>query len=259
MRPCSVLANPFQLRAIVIFLSVIRLILFGQPPLPYDNENHKGGNDHSGESVLGGNPIMNVDSLVHQVQFFATGRLNAHTTHTNRTCFISDDEGRNIAWNVPASPRLIIVGAQKAGTTAISHLLGKVPTLLRSKQSKPHFWDYVLREEDRPIPFTTELEKCKWIHRYLSYWDSDLITPDTLLFEKTPSLLALPSTAQDIRALLDPNPSKILIVLRDPVTRLYSHYRMLLQRGRLEVVDLEDNLIRDLSELQNMSSLEAPL
>jgi hypothetical protein len=61
--------------------------------------------------------------------------------------------------------------------------------------------------------------------QYASYFDSRRLLNATFAFEKTPSYLALRKVPANIKTILPKTP-KILIVLRDPVARAYSHYKM---------------------------------
>jgi len=124
--------------------------------------------------------------------------------------------------DVPAFPHFIIAGAQKGGTTAISKLLTVVPGLLRSKDFEPHFWSYRLpHPEEWSLP-----NRCAAIFRYLRFFNVKKIVPGILVYEKTPVLMAMPYAAKTIRNVLDPHLPKIIVILRDPVDRFYSEYKM---------------------------------
>ena len=126
--------------------------------------------------------------------------------------------------DVPAFPHFIIAGAQKGGTTAISKLLTLVPGLLRSKDFEPQYWSY-------RIPHRREWSllsnRCAAIFRYLRFFNvKKMVLPGMVVYEKTPVLLAMPHAAKTIRTVLDPHLPKIIVILRDPVDRFYSHYKM---------------------------------
>ena len=124
--------------------------------------------------------------------------------------------------DVPAFPHFIIAGAQKGGTTAISKLLTVVPGLLRSTVFEPHFWSYRLHHpKEWSLP-----NRCAAIFRYLRFFKVKRIVPGILVYEKTPVLLAMPYAARTIRNVLDPHVPKIIVILRDPVDRFYSEYKM---------------------------------
>jgi len=75
----------------------------------------------------------------------AGGRLTKSQSATMRlfsrylsyhTCRI-----RNHTYTMLEAPSLVIAGAQKAGTTAMAHLLEKHPAVLSSQQEEAHFFD----------------------------------------------------------------------------------------------------------------------
>ncbi len=164
-----------------------------------------------------------------------------------------DEEG---TWSVPAVPRMIIVGAQKAGTSALSHFLSQVPNLLRSRRNEPHFWDFVVKDD--PMQWSTHTARCELIRQYHACWALKSVRPDTITFEKTPSLLSFPRKAKTIRAVLHPHIPKILIILRDPIARFYSNYKMNLQQQLLQFVSIEKNIVRDVERLRNKSVIQSP-
>ena len=122
-------------------------------------------------------------------------------------------------------PHFIIVGAQKAGTTALSYLLDRIPTLLASKAGRfwePHFWDNSTL--GNPQQWSSD-ERCRHLKNYFKNWNATDVKPNSILFEKTPILLALPEVPNKIITALSHKP-KIIIILRDPIARAYSQYKM---------------------------------
>jgi len=117
------------------------------------------------------------------------------------------------------------VGAQKAGTTALKEFLDMVPGLLGTIKREAHYWDF---EAPKRAPNKNEAAvdwKCREYRRYAARWDTRKIRDGTMFFEKTPSLLALPHVASMIIEIL-PHTPKIIVILRDPIARAYSHYQM---------------------------------
>jgi len=136
--------------------------------------------------------------------------------------------------DTPVFPHLIIAGAQKAGTSAISKYLSRVPDLLPANTLEPHFFSYRIprtrnnQTGNVTFSFTRSLRhRCSAIGRYLSNFNaSRIIEGKTIVYEKTPILLAIPTVPHTILEVLDPHRPKILLILRDPVDRLDSSYRM---------------------------------
>lgn len=111
-------------------------------------------------------------------------------------------------------PNFFIVGAAKSGTTSLHNYLDKHPKISMSKIKEPQFFSRVLVSDDDPIKPVRDEKK------YLELFD---ITEETkILGESTANYLPDPKAAYLIKKF---NPdSKILITLRNPITRTYSAY-----------------------------------
>lgn len=123
-------------------------------------------------------------------------------------------------------PNLIIVGAQKSGTTSIHNLLSRQNFSFTPRIKELHFFD-------------RERITRKSLDRYLNKFD----TTYALKFETTPSYLHHPKAAQRIKKYLG-SETKIIIVLRHPVDRAISHYWHEVKLG-WESADLKDALIKE--------------
>eukprot|EP00934_Nitzschia_sp_Nitz4_P006603 Nitzschia sp. Nitz4//scaffold217_size45653//19694//20779//NITZ4_007223-RA/size45653-processed-gene-0.16-mRNA-1//1//CDS//3329542234//6593//frame0 len=162
----------------------------------------------------------------------------------------------------PIFPHMILVGAQKAGTTAINKALKLVPEFMEARELEPHFWDY------RALPRLkrgnlTQTDLCELANKYASYWPKlkKGVAPSAVVYEKTPCLLAIPKAPWAIRTILDtihPNhPVKILVLLRDPVRRFYSHYKMDFQNAG-NTVRVEEVVKKEVRQLTKKGLLKAP-
>ena len=114
-------------------------------------------------------------------------------------------------------PRIsfLIAGVQKAGTTALSRFLAAHPALYLAKHES-HFFDKDAVDWDRPdyAPYEKRFRAAK---------------PDQLVGEKTPIYLFWDHVLDRIQAY---NPAMRLIVsLRNPADRAYSHWKMETRRG----------------------------
>lgn len=114
----------------------------------------------------------------------------------------------------------IIAGVQKGGTTALDSYLRQHPAVSMAKKKEPHFFD------KRPKTGLAPLDRALY-HRL---FDWRAARAGCLLGEATPIISwwhgALPrvwSYNPDI---------KLILLLRDPVERAWSHYRMDCRRGR---------------------------
>ncbi len=116
----------------------------------------------------------------------------------------------------PLRPRLkpsfLIIGAQKAGTSALFKMLARHPQVIAPEVKELHFFD----DDDRYAKGIT------------SYWQQFPITPlrekDRFTFEATPAYLFSENSAERIHHHLPA--TRLVAVLRDPVKRAYSAWNM---------------------------------
>ncbi|MCS6959003.1 MAG: sulfotransferase domain-containing protein [Pseudanabaenaceae cyanobacterium SKYGB_i_bin29] len=107
----------------------------------------------------------------------------------------------------------LIVGTQKGGTTALAKFLSQHPDICLAPVKEVHFFDY-----DRHY------------HLGIDYYHSFFpnYRGQKLIGEATPIYMYLPHIAPRIA---EYNPQmKLIVLLRNPIDRAYSHYQMELQR-----------------------------
>ncbi|MDO8900628.1 MAG: sulfotransferase [Phenylobacterium sp.] len=110
----------------------------------------------------------------------------------------------------------IIVGAQKAGTTALFDYLGEHPRLGLSDVKEVHFFDDETRDWSNPD-----------YDDYHAHFD--LADRSRVWGEATPIYLYWKNSLERIRAY---NPQvRLIVMLRDPVERAFSHWKMEYARG----------------------------
>lgn len=153
---------------------------------------------------------MNMQTLLHKINY---------SLQKN----IIDDNQRRYLGLSRVLPDFLIVGAQKAGTTSLYHYLKQHPQVIPASQNEVHFFDYKFHKGQllyrSYFPTLTEIqEKQKVLNK-------KIITGET-----SPSYLFNPLVAHRIAQLI-PN-IKIIILLRDPVARTYSHYQHEVRKGR---------------------------
>jgi len=187
-----------------------------------------------------------------------TSSVNDETLHQFNTSYTTCYIGEN-AVSLPNVPLFIIAGVQKSGTTAISEIIKTVPGFLRTKKDEGHFLDIELGYE----PETSSLDqRCQFLEGYFKRWDFELIQPKTILYEKTPRLIAMDKIPKLIDLFL-PRKPKIIVILRDPVERMYSEYKMhwQLQQKRSSSrfpSSFEDNVERSVKYAVKKEALRAP-
>lgn len=106
-------------------------------------------------------------------------------------------------------PGLIIIGAQKAGTTSLFAVLAQHPGLTPSRTKEVHFAD---RNWGRGPD-----------------WYARCFPKAALTFEATPNYLFFPHAARRIAKVVPK--ARLVAVLRDPVERALSHYHYERRRG----------------------------
>ena len=113
----------------------------------------------------------------------------------------------------------IIIGAQKSGTSALSHFLAQHPEICMAEPREAHAFDH-------------EGYAGKWCDELLDEYYGGYFrhaSGEPCLGEATPIYLFLPAAAAEISTW---NPDiKLLVILRDPVERAISHYRMAVEEG----------------------------
>ena len=107
-------------------------------------------------------------------------------------------------------PNFICVGTQKAGTTTLCHLLEHHPDVFISQPRETGFF----HDEER-----FSLGLVNYEVKYFNGWNGQ-----KAVGEKTPEYLLHPLAPRRIRELLGPN-IRILITLRSPAKRAFSHHR----------------------------------
>ncbi len=138
-------------------------------------------------------------------------------------------------------PNFIIVGAAKAGTTSLHQYLNTFDDIYLP--SKKELW-YLQLAHNPNQEIRTRQNLPISIETYSSYFND--ATTNQLLGEATPSYLLFPhytlKTIQD--HFEEPENTKIIIVLREPLDKILSLYRFNL-KIRTEHLSLEDALKRE--------------
>lgn len=120
------------------------------------------------------------------------------------------------------APSFLIIGAQKAGTSALYYYLCQHPHIIRPQRKEIDF-------------FWQSSRYARGTDWYLSHFAEDDGRPDVVTFEATPHYLHTQEAAARIHAF---NPKmKLIVLLREPVARAWSQYRMYMTKhgipGRL--------------------------
>jgi len=125
-------------------------------------------------------------------------------------------------------PTFIIAGAPKAGTTSLYHYLSEHPEVFMSEPKEVNFFS---REEIEAQGLYYPDFKARTLQEYEALFDR--AGSAKAIGEGSVSYLFYPSVPIKIKETI-PN-VKIIILLRDPVERAYSHYLMDYRLGLVDV------------------------
>lgn len=158
-------------------------------------------------------------------------------------------------------PNFFLIGAAKSGTTALSVMLGNHPQVYISPIKEPNFFSKDIdissfSAEYRKITFLAgddyfrqkplkkeHLSFIRQEHHYYALFEE--AGDETAIGECSTSYLYSQVAAREIRNF---NPeAKILVILRNPVNRAFSHYQMALKYG-LTNLPLTEEVERDFKQ-----------
>ena len=161
-------------------------------------------------------------------------------------------------------PNFFIVGAAKSGTTSLYWYLSNHPDIYMSPIKEPNFFAKDLKINDfvgnyrEPLLFDLKKyfsnDKLPFVHIayirdlevYLKLFKN--VRNKSVLGEASTSYLFSKVAAREIHRF---NPSsKILIILRNPVDRAFSHYLMNLQLGLTDNTDFLSEFFEDLQKTE---------
>lgn len=130
-------------------------------------------------------------------------------------------------------PEYIIIGTQKGGTSSLQRYLEGHPLILSPLRKEIHFFD----NEYNPN-----------LSGYQSYFPVIRRNENALVGEASPYYLYHPLVPSRVHQAL-PN-VKLIVLLRDPVDRAFSHYRMQ-RRERHETLSFPEAIAREAERLQD--------
>jgi hypothetical protein len=121
-------------------------------------------------------------------------------------------------------PNFLIIGAGKSGTTSLYHWLREHPDVFLPSLKEPFFLTYDPddpRVHGWPFPITS-------LREYEALFDG--VTTERAIGEATPAYLDSPIAPDRIRELL--GSPRMIVSLRDPVSRVFSYAQMAIRLGR---------------------------
>ena len=114
---------------------------------------------------------------------------------------------------------LFIVGTPKAGTTSLYHYLNEFPEILMSIRKEPDFFSDREIQEQGLYYGTSRINTLSKYNSLFSSW-----IDESIIGEASVSYLFYPDVPERIKLYNDN--SKIIIMLRNPIERAFSHYLM---------------------------------
>lgn len=140
-------------------------------------------------------------------------------------------------------PNLFIVGAPKTGTTSLYHYLNQIPDIYMSQIKEPNYFSSKTVGGKHPVKPIRDKKK------YLNLFENE--KNSKYIGEATTTYLDDPEAPFLIHK---KNPkSKIIISLRDPVERAYSHYLMYKKNGSTNL-DFRDQLNKEFEKNPDINS-----
>ncbi|MEO0537404.1 MAG: sulfotransferase domain-containing protein [Cyanobacteria bacterium P01_A01_bin.123] len=141
-------------------------------------------------------------------------------------------------------PNFLIVGAARSGTTALHYYLAQHPDIFMSARKEPNFFAYQDGTFDFPYPGDAE-GKAKLLDYSVTNFESYLelfkgATDVAAVGEASPYYLLSEQAPDRIQNRL-PN-VKLIMILRDPVDRAYSHFLQAARSGNFNPDDFPNLL-----------------
>ncbi len=132
---------------------------------------------------------------------------------------------RGVTGSLRKLPDFLIIGTQKGGTSSLFHFIEQHPSARTSIAKEVHYFDLNYRK------------RRSWYRGYFPFsWDHRITG------EASPFYLFHPQVPERVRR--DMPAVKIITLLRDPIERAFSHYRMNVKDGT-EALSFEEALANE--------------
>ena len=120
-----------------------------------------------------------------------------------------------------------IVGAPKAGTTSLYHYLNEHPKIIMSKEKEPDYFSHEALKNQNIYYYNMQIDTEEKYHSLFN-----VERDDSILGEASVSYLFYEDVPAKIKQYN--KHAKIIIVLRNPIERAYSHYLMDFRLGLVQ-------------------------
>lgn len=142
-------------------------------------------------------------------------RKRAPRRLTRRSAYLVRDTARQLTQRARALPDFLVMGTQKGGTTSLFKALARHPEVVPPVTKEIHFFD---RHWQRGLAW------------YRAHFPVRWSLGTRLTGEASPSYMFAPGVAA--RSARSVPGVRLVALLRDPVDRAWSHYRMMRRMGR---------------------------
>lgn len=122
-------------------------------------------------------------------------------------------------------PNFLVIGAAKAGTTALYHCLKQHPQIYMSPMKEPRF--FALEGETLHPRDPIHRQSITNLADYLNLFQA--VSSETAIGEASPLYLSHPQASANIQHHLPT--AKLIAILRNPIERAYSHFTHMRQTG----------------------------
>lgn len=137
-------------------------------------------------------------------------------------------------------PDFVIIGAQRCGTSSLYAYLSQHPQVLPAIKKEVHFFDLGFEKGVRwyraHFPFLLEM-RCRRL----------LASKSVITGEASPCYLFHPHSPKRLAAVVPK--AKLIVLLRNPIDRAYSHYHLNLKKKR-EALSFEEAIFNEGARLQ---------
>lgn len=146
-------------------------------------------------------------------------------------------------------PNFLIIGAAKAGTTAISSYLNQHPQIYMSPVKEPHFfsWMGTSIEFQGPGDRTAHEASILDLNVYENLFQD--ISDEIAIGEASTSYLYIPEAAPRIKHYIPE--VKLIAILRNPVDRAHASFLHLIRDGHETLLDFSEALKAEASRIQD--------
>ncbi len=155
-----------------------------------------------------------------------------------------------------ALPNFLIIGAAKSGTTSLANYLKQHPQVFIAPSNKePNF--FIVEGLELP-PFSGPADSATLYEKIYKYSVTDVdsyrslfqeVSHEKAIGEASVPYLYFPQAAERIKKYIPD--VRMLVVLRNPIDRLYSHYLMVREKYLLEPLELAQAIAQEEERIRN--------